>query len=144
MNEVFGCLNELVHRYGGTVARLMGDGILAFFGAPTSHEDDPQRAVLAGLSILEGIEEFRQEFQREHGLDFNVRVGINTGPVVVGQVGSDRAGEYTAMSDAVNMAARTEQTAKPGTIQISDDTFLARSLLEQAASTYRPLWRGFR
>lgn len=78
MNEVFEYLNEPVHRYGGTVARLMGDGILAFFGAPTSHEDDPERAALAALDILEGIEGFRKGFRRDYGLDLNVRVGINT------------------------------------------------------------------
>ncbi|MDP6455016.1 MAG: adenylate/guanylate cyclase domain-containing protein [SAR202 cluster bacterium] len=122
MNEAFDYMIQPVIRYEGTVARLMGDGILAFFGAPVAHEDDPQRAILAGLDILDGVTEFRQELLDEYGMDFNVRIGVNTGPVVVGDVGSEQAGEYTAMGDAVNLAARMEQTAGPGMLQISEDT----------------------
>ena len=123
MNEAFGLLTEPVTRYEGNVARLMGDAILAFFGAPVAHEDDPQRAILAGLDIVEGIGPFREQIKREYGLDFNVRVGINTGPVVAGDVGSAQGGEYTAMGDAVNLAARMEQTAQPGTVQVAGDTY---------------------
>ena len=122
MNEAFDYMIQPVVRYEGTVARLMGDGILAFFGAPVAHEDDPKRAILAGLAILDGVTEFRQELQDGYGMEFDVRVGINTGPVVVGDVGSELAGEYTAMGDAVNLAARMEQTAGPGMLQISEDT----------------------
>jgi predicted ATPase/class 3 adenylate cyclase len=123
MNAVFDHLIEPVERYQGTVARLMGDAILAFFGAPIAHEDDPQRAVLAGLAILENIRPFRKKLQKEQNLTFDVRVGINTGLAIVGDVGSDAAAEYTAMGDAVNLAARMEQTAKPGTVQIAEDTY---------------------
>lgn len=108
MNEAFEYFNEPIYRYGGTVARLMGDGTLSFFGAPLAHEDDPERAVLAGLAIVEGTLKLRQELRRDYGLDFNVRVGINTGQVVVSNVGTALAGEYTAMGDAVNVAARME------------------------------------
>ncbi len=123
MQAAFEYLIEPVERYGGTVARLMGDAILAFFGAPTAHEDDPQRAVLAGLAIVENIKLYREKLRNEQGIDFNVRVGINTGLAVVGDVGSETAGEYTAMGDAVNLAARMEQTAAPGTVQIAQDTY---------------------
>jgi class 3 adenylate cyclase/tetratricopeptide (TPR) repeat protein len=123
MDSAFEHLTEPVDRYGGTVARLMGDAILAFFGAPVAHEDDPQRAVAAGLAILEGVRPFREALQRDRGLDFNVRVGINTGLAMVGEVGSELYGEYTAMGDAVNLAARMEQTAQPGTVQITERTF---------------------
>lgn len=122
MNGIFQELIEPVERFGGTVARLMGDGILAFFGAPTAHEDDPERAVLAGLDIVSQAHTYRDELRKERGLTFDVRVGINTGLTVVGDVGSETAGEYTAMGDAVNLAARMEQTAKPGTVQISEAT----------------------
>ena len=123
MDDAFELLIHPIQRYEGTVARLMGDAILAFFGAPTSHEDDPQRAVLAGLDIIQGIQPFRLQINQEFGLDFNVRVGINTGPTVVGEVGTEKFGEYTAMGDAVNLAARMEQSAQPGTLQISGNTY---------------------
>ena len=79
MNAAFQRLIEPVERYEGTVARLMGDAILAFFGAPLAHEDDPQRAVLAGLAIIENFGTFREKLLSEKGFEFNVRVGINTG-----------------------------------------------------------------
>ncbi|MBZ0299660.1 MAG: AAA family ATPase [Anaerolineae bacterium] len=123
INQIFERMITAVYRYEGTIARLMGDAILAFFGAPIAHEDDPERAARAGLSIIETIRPLRGQMQRERGLDFNVRVGINTGLVVVGEVGSDMRVEYTAMGDAVNLAARMEQTAEPGTIQISEQTY---------------------
>lgn len=123
MNEAFEFMIAPIYKYEGTVARLMGDGLLAFFGAPIAHEDDPQRAVLAALEIVEGVRAFAAEIERDYGLAFDVRVGINTGPVVVGNVGSDLALEYTAMGDAINLAARMESTAVPGTVQISDYTY---------------------
>ncbi len=123
MKAAFEYLIEPVERYGGTVARLMGDAILAFFGAPTAHEDDPQRAVLAGLAIVKNVAPYQEKLRQEEGLEFNVRVGINTGLAVVGDVGSETAGEYTAMGDAVNLAARMEQTAAPGTVQIAQETY---------------------
>jgi class 3 adenylate cyclase len=105
------------------VARLMGDAILAFFGAPLAHEDDPERAILAALDILAGLQPFGERVRRETGLDFNVRVGINTGPVVVGDIGSQVRMEYTAMGDAVNLAARMQAAADPGTVQIAESTY---------------------
>ncbi len=123
MDEAFKHLTEPVDRFGGTVARFMGDAILAFFGAPATHEDDPQRAVRASLDIIKNIQSFREELQGNRGLDFNVRVGINTGLVVTGRIGTKLHEEYTALGDAVNLAARMEQTATPGTIQISESTY---------------------
>ncbi len=122
MNGAFERLIAPVYRYEGTLARLMGDAIFAFFGAPIAHEDDPQRAVWAGLDIVSGIALYKEQVRAERGLDLDVRVGINTGPVMVGQVGSDLRLEYTAMGDAVNVAARMEQTAEPGTVQITAET----------------------
>ncbi len=123
MDEALGHLTEPIDRYGGTVARLMGDAILAFFGAPVAHDDDPQRAIWASLAILENIQPLRERLRRNQGLDFNVRVGINTGLVVTGRVGSKLHDEYTALGDEVNLAARMEQTAAPGTIQITESTY---------------------
>ena len=89
MNGAFEHLIAPVYRYEGTLARLMGDAIRAFFGAPIAHEAAPQRAVRAGLEIVQAIGPYREEVKRQWGVDFQVRVGINTGLVVVGEVGSD-------------------------------------------------------
>ncbi len=131
IDGAFERLTAAIQRYDGTVARLMGDAVLAFFGAPTAHEDDPLRAVRAGLDILADMRPYQRQVREQldgEGLetgpsDFEVRVGINTGLVVVGHVGSETAGEYTAMGDAVNVAARMEQTAEPGTVQIARETY---------------------
>ena len=123
INGVFEYMIRPIYKYEGLVPRLMGDAILAFFGAPIAHEDDPQRAVLAGLEIQEGIKEYAEEVRLKHGVEFGLRVGINTGLVVVGEIGSDLRMEYTAIGDAINLAARMEQTAAVGTIQISEETY---------------------
>lgn len=122
INGAFDQMIPPIYKYEGTVARLMGDGILAFFGAPIAHEDDPQRAVLAGLDILASVRRYRERVLQEWELEIDVRVGINTGLVVVGAVGSDMRMEYTALGDAINLAARMEQTAQPGTVQIAEAT----------------------
>ncbi len=122
MNNAFEYLIKPVHDYEGTVARLMGDAILAFFGAPLAHEDDPQRAILAGLEIISGIETYREKIQKQYGMDFSVRVGLNTGLVVVGNIGSDYKFEYTAMGDAINLAARMQSAADPNTLFITENT----------------------
>ncbi|MGE5138299.1 MAG: adenylate/guanylate cyclase domain-containing protein, partial [Rudaea sp.] len=123
MNRAFRYLIEPVYRYEGTVARLMGDAILAFFGAPIAHEDDPYRAVLASLDILHGIDDYRDRVRRDNGLDFSVRIGLNTGLVVVGNVGSDLKYEYTAMGDAINLASRLQAAAEPDSVLISENTY---------------------
>ena len=123
MSGIFDILIPPIYQYEGVVARLMGDAILAFFGAPITHEDDPQRAILAGLQIVNDLQPARQQIRREYGQDINVRVGINTGLVVVGEIGSDLQMEYTAMGDAINLASRMELSARPGTVQIAEDTY---------------------
>ncbi len=124
MQGAFDLLIEPIYRYEGTVARLMGDAIVAFFGAPIAHEDDPERAIHAALDIISGAREYATRLGQERGLvGFHVRVGINTGLVVAGEVGSDLRMEYTAMGDAVNVAARMEQNAPPGGVLITDDTY---------------------
>jgi class 3 adenylate cyclase len=131
MNGVFEHMIRPIYKYEGFVPRLMGDAILAFFGAPITHEDDPQRAVLAGLEIQEGVQAYADQIRLRYGLEFGLRVGINTGLVVVGEIGSDLRMEYTAIGDAINLAARMEQTAAVGTIQISEEriSWLPRFLM---------------
>jgi class 3 adenylate cyclase len=122
VDRVFSTMNAIVRRYDGTVARLMGDGLLAFFGAPLAHEDDPERAVRCGLDLVRGIDELGSELGLPDGVLLRVRVGINTGPVVVGMVGNDVAQEYTAMGDAVNTAARMQGAAPAGGVLITAAT----------------------
>jgi class 3 adenylate cyclase/tetratricopeptide (TPR) repeat protein/ABC-type dipeptide/oligopeptide/nickel transport system ATPase component len=123
MNGAFNVLIEPITRYEGTLARLMGDAILAFFGAPIAHEDDAYRACRAALEILEGARNYSAKLETEKGIKgFDVRVGMNTGLVVVAEVGTDLRVEYTAMGDAVNIAARMESTAETGTILITEAT----------------------
>ncbi|HEY8759093.1 MAG TPA: adenylate/guanylate cyclase domain-containing protein [Candidatus Limnocylindria bacterium] len=122
VQQAFDRLNTIASRYGGTVARLMGDGVLVFFGAPVAHEDDPERAVRCGLDMVREIEGLGGPTHAAHSVPLQVRVGINTGPVVVGMVGSDVAREYTAMGDAVNIAARMQASAPPGGVMITAAT----------------------
>jgi class 3 adenylate cyclase len=122
VSQAFARMNATVERYDGTIARLMGDGVLAFFGAPVAHEDDPLRAVRCGLDMARAVDELSAELNARNPIELKVRVGINTGPVVVGVVGTQAASEYTAMGDAVNVAARMQALARPGTVLVSAAT----------------------
>jgi len=123
MNGAFDVLIAPITHYEGALARLMGDGILAFFGAPIAHEDDAERACRAALDIIARAQEYAIRLEEERGISgFSVRVGIHTGLVVVGEVGSDLRVEYTAMGDAVNLASRMETAAESGTVLITEDT----------------------
>ena len=98
-----------VEAFGGTVKDLAGDGVLALFGAPVAHEDDAERAVRAAMRIVDDIASFAREVAEAWGIDaLNVRVGIDTGPVVTGSIGAGDRVEYSALGDAVNVAARLQ------------------------------------
>jgi class 3 adenylate cyclase len=122
MNEAFDLMSKAVFRYEGTIAQLQGDAMLAFFGAPVAHEDDPERAVRAALEMVAETDEFARQLKASHGIDFRIRAGINSGPVVVGNVGTDLRYEYTALGDAMNVAARMQSAAEPGTVLITANT----------------------
>jgi class 3 adenylate cyclase len=123
MNGAFDRFYRVIYHYEGTIARLMGDALLAFFGAPVAHEDDPVRAVRAALELLDLAGKYAIEVQRQHGVDFAVRIGLNTGPVIVGTVGSDLRYDYTPMGGAINLAARLQAAAQPMTVLISENTY---------------------
>jgi class 3 adenylate cyclase len=122
INEAFDLMSRAVFRYEGTIAQLQGDAMLAFFGAPVAHEDDPERAIFAAIDMLGTIDDYGTQLKASHGIDFRIRAGINSGPVMVGNVGSDLRYEYTALGDAVNVAARMQTAAQPGTIVIGEMT----------------------
>ena len=122
MNGAFAFMNRAVDHYGGTVSRLMGDAILAIFGAPNAHEDDPERAIRAGLEIQAAAQAYAATVQRQYAVEFNVRVGIHTGLAVLDLVGDRIRAEYTAMGDTPNVAARMQSAAAPGSVLVSADT----------------------
>lgn len=138
MNGAFAFMNAAVTGYGGTVGRLMGDAILAFFGAPLAHEDDAERAVRCALEIIEKAEEYSLRLRSTHPNlfgdgGFEVRVGINSGLSVLATVGDEIKAEYTAMGDTANLAARLQGLAAPGTVLIGHDTYaLVRHVFEIA------------
>lgn len=122
MRGAFGVLTSAVDRYEGTVARVMGDAVLAYFGAPKAHEDDAERAALAALEMRRDAAAYAARLRDERGIDeLAVRIGINTGLAVLGD-GSGTGIEYTAMGDAVNVAARLQSAASPGAIVVGDST----------------------
>src|SRR5712691_10214787 len=123
MDALYELLIHEVHRYEGTVNELTGDGLVAFFGAPLAVEQAPQRAVRAALALQETVARVSARVERERGVRVQLRVGINTGPVIVGTVGNNLRMDYKAVGHTVNLAARMEQTAAPGTIQLTEQTY---------------------
>ena len=119
MDRAFEVILAAVHRYEGTVNQFLGDGVMALFGAPIAHEDHAARALLAALAVDRELAPLREEIKRRHGRDFLMRIGINTGPVVVGAIGRDLRMDYTAVGDTTNLAARLLNLAKPGQIVVS-------------------------
>jgi adenylate cyclase len=122
MERFFSILSESVHRYEGTVDKFTGDGIMALFGAPVTHEDHAQRACLAALRMTDRLAEFSAELRRVRGLNFLVRIGLNSGEVVVGEIGEEGSIEYTAVGHTVGLAQRMESLAEPGKAYLTDST----------------------
>ena len=122
MDECFKILMDEIHRYEGTINQFTGDGVMALFGAPVAHEDHAQRACYAALSIQKVINDFSADIKKGHGLDFDMRIGLNSGPVIVGSIGDDLRMDYTAVGDTTNLAARIQQNAEPGEVWLSQAT----------------------
>jgi len=125
MDEVYEILIHKVHEYEGTVNEMTGDGVMALFGAPIALEDAPQRAIRSAMAIHREMKRFNERMRQEKG-EFppvKMRVGIHTGPVVVGTLGNDLRVEFKAVGDTVNLAARMEQMAEPGTTYVTEETF---------------------
>ena len=123
MNCIFDLMAEAVQKYDGTVAQFLGDGILAFFGAPVAHEDDPQRAVWAALHMQDSVAKLASDVQSAEHILLRVRIGINTGPVIVGRVGSLESGTYSAIGDTLNTASRIQSAAEPSSVSVTESTY---------------------
>ncbi len=124
MNRIFQILEAEIYRFGGEVEQFRGDGLVAFFGAHVAHEDDPEHAVLAGLAMQRAIQQYAVRLAEEQDITLKLRVGVNTGEVIVAAVGDIRQHrEYTAMGEAVAMASRMETSAEPGTVLVSENTY---------------------
>ncbi len=123
MNSLFQVLETEIYRFGGEVGQFRGDGLVAFFGAKSANEDDPEHAVLASLAMQEAIKPYAAELQRKEGIELIMRVGINTGEVIIANVGDAQYSDDTPMGEALAVAARMETAAEPGTVLISDSTY---------------------
>ncbi|MGO9566603.1 MAG: adenylate/guanylate cyclase domain-containing protein [Desulfomonilaceae bacterium] len=134
LDGCFRLLMDEIHRYEGTINQFRGDGIMALFGAPIAHEDHAQRACHAALSIQKSLVPYSERVKREYGADFKMRIGLNSGPVVVGSIGDDLRMDYTAQGDTANLASRMESNAEPAGILVSDNTYrLAKEFFEFTA-----------
>src|SRR5437879_5978323 len=111
-----------VHRYEGTVNQILGDGIMALFGAPLAHEDHAMRACYAALAIQAAIGRYAAQARREHGLDVQVRIGLNSGEVVVRAIANDLRMDYSAIGNTTHLAARMEQLARDGSTLLTAET----------------------
>jgi class 3 adenylate cyclase len=122
LDRFFALLADAIHRFEGTINQYTGDGVMALFGAPIAHEDHAQRACHAALAIGEQMRDFAVELRRETGLRFSVRVGLNSGEVIVGAIGDDLRMDYTAQGHTVGLAARMQQSAAAGRTYLTGDT----------------------
>jgi len=123
MDGAFQLMLDAVHRWEGTVNQFTGDGIMALFGAPIAHEDHARRALHSAMEIQRAFAEYAGALRRDKGLSFQVRLGLNSGPVVVGAIGDDLRMDYTAQGLTTNLAARMQQAADPGTIMVAAPTY---------------------
>lgn len=123
MDGCFKIMIEEIHKYEGTITQFMGDGIMAIFGAPLAHEDHAHRACSATLEIQRALKAYSIKIMDKYNIEFKMRFGLNSGPVIVGAVGDDLRMDYTAEGDTVNLASRLETMAQPGTILVSNNVY---------------------
>src|SRR5262245_40543736 len=134
LDPVLARMMETVHRYEGTVNQVMGDGIMALFGAPLAHEDHAVRVCYAALAMQDALRRYSAEVRRTHGIEVQIRVGLNSGEVVVRAIGNDLHMDYSAIGQTTHLAARMEQLATPGSIRLTAETLrLAEGLIQVTA-----------
>src|SRR5213596_1111888 len=122
LDPVLELMMEAVHRFEGTVNQVMGDGIMELFGAPIAHEDHALRACYAALRMQDSVKRYAEGARRGYGIEVQIRIGLNSGEVLVRSIGSDLHMDYTAVGQTTHLAARMEQAAMPGSILITSDT----------------------
>jgi class 3 adenylate cyclase/tetratricopeptide (TPR) repeat protein len=142
LDPVLERMMEAVHRYEGTVNQVMGDGIMALFGAPLAHEDHAVRACYAALRMQESVKRYAEDVRRLHGIEPQIRVGLNSGEVVVRAIGSDLRMDYSAVGQTTHLASRMEQMAEPGSILVTADTLALVQGYIEAISLGRLSVRG--
>ena len=123
MDGCFKILMDEIHKFEGTINQFTGDGVMALFGAPVAHEDHAGRACHAALSIQKAMGDYGQKVARDYGAEFKMRIGLNSGPVIVGAIGDDLRMDYTAVGDTTNLASRMEGLAQPGTVLLSKNSY---------------------
>jgi len=124
MNKVLQVCTAEILRFGGEVDQFRGDGLVAFFGARAAHEDDPERAVLSAMTMQRAFQKVADDLSETYGIDFQLRVGVNTGEVIAANIGNQKLhSENTAMGSAIALAARMESSAEPGTVLVSENTY---------------------
>ena len=123
MDGAFKILMDEIHRFEGTINQFTGDGVMALFGAPLSHEDHAQRACHAALSVQKALGEYGEKIKADTGLEFKMRIGLNSGHVIVGSIGDDLRMDYTAVGDTTNLADRMQRLAAPGSVMVSAHTY---------------------
>ena len=122
MDGAFKILLDETHKYEGTINQFTGDGVMALFGAPVAHEDHAQRACRAALAIQKSLMDYGAKIKLQYDAPFQMRIGLNSGPVIVGAIGDDLRMDYTAVGDSTNLAARVEQHTEPGQVFLSRET----------------------
>ena len=131
MDGCFKILINEIHRYEGTINQFTGDGVMALFGAPVAHEDHARKSCYAALSVQRSINGYGEKIRSQHGVEFKLRIGLNSGPVVIGSIGDDLRMDYTAVGETTNLAHRMQEMANPGSVLVSGHTLrLARDFFE--------------
>lgn len=123
IREALGKFADIVDRYGGKIADFGGDSMMVLFGVPTEQPDDATRAIQAALETLNAAAHYARELEQRKGIRFGVRIGLNTGVVILGRIGGKQRAEYTALGEAVNLAKRLQELAQPDTVLISEHTY---------------------
>jgi class 3 adenylate cyclase len=121
LNQHFTQMTDIIFKYGGTLDKYVGDGLMAVFGAPIERKDDAERAIRAAKEMIKALEATMEKTRDER--KFTIRIGINTGRVVAGNIGSPKRLDYTVIGDAVNIASRLESLARPNQILLGEETY---------------------